>query len=103
MECYLPPSDKEGVAQRLLLHAIRAQPKGTRLLILYNLNTDLDIPRTAQEDVLAAEMTDLGLSCSTRDYVSSTTQYVRGRRPSAGQPTRRRRSGDGRGASRTTR
>ena len=59
---------------------MREQPKGTRLLILYNLNTNLDIPRTAQEDVLAAEMTDLGLSCSTRDYVSSTTQYVRGRR-----------------------
>ena len=45
---------------------MRAQSEGTRLLILCGLNTNLGVPRTTQEDVLDAEMAELGLSCSTR-------------------------------------
>ena len=74
-----PPLDKEGEAQRLLSRAMKAQPDGTKLLVLGDLNADLDVPRTTQEDVLAAEMTELGLTCASRHYVSASTRHVRGR------------------------
>ena len=42
---------------------MRTQPKETRLIVLGDLNADLDdVPRTTQENILAAEMTELGLS-----------------------------------------
>ena len=44
--CYLPPSDKEGEAHRRTKAALEAQPTGTRLLLLGNLNAGLDCPWT---------------------------------------------------------
>ena len=41
---YFPPSDKEGKAQRLMTAAVKAQPKGARLMVLGDLNADLDSP-----------------------------------------------------------
>ena len=64
--CYLPPSDKKGEAQQLLTRAMQQQPSGTRLMVLGDLNANLDVPWTTQEDVLAAEMAEHGLVCATR-------------------------------------
>ena len=77
--CYQPPSDKEGTAQRLLSHVIKRQPDVTKLLVLGDLNADLDVPMTTQEDVFFAEMTERGLTCASRHYMSKSTWCVRGR------------------------
>ena len=65
---YLPPSDKEGKAQRLMTAAIKAQPKGARLMVLGDLNANLDSPRGRQEDVLAAEVAEQDLVCATKHF-----------------------------------
>ena len=65
---YLPPSDKEGETQRRLLQALKEQPKGTKPLIIGDFNSDLDVPRTTQEEVLAAEMAGRGISCVSRHF-----------------------------------
>ena len=74
---YLPLSDKEGMAQRLLTRVMQAHPEGTRLLVLGDLNAPLDVPRTTQENVLTTEMAELDLFCSTMHYMSRTTRHVR--------------------------
>ena len=48
-------------------------------MVLGDLNADLDVPRTTQEDVLAAELVEHGLTCATRQFVSRRTRHVRGR------------------------
>ena len=44
--CYVLPSDKEGEARHCMNIALDAQPAGTRLLLLDDLNADLDCPWT---------------------------------------------------------
>ena len=63
--CYRPLSDKERVAQWLLPHAIRAQPKRMSLLVLDDLNADLD----ATGGYSVRRAMQLSLSCSTRHYI----------------------------------
>ena len=79
VDCYLQPPDKVGMGQRLLPRLMQVQPNGIRLLVLENLNVNLNVPRTTQEDVLVVEVTELGLFCPTRHYMSRTTGHVRGR------------------------
>ena len=76
---YLPPSDKEGETQRRLLQALKEQPKGTKPLIIGVFNSDLDVPRTTQEEVLAAEMAGRGISCVSRHFVTRRRRRHRGR------------------------
>ena len=68
--CYLPPSDKEGEAQRRVLQALGEQPEGTKPLIIGDLNASLDVPRTTQEEVLAAEMARRGISWVSRHFMT---------------------------------
>ena len=65
---YLPPLDKTGEAQHLLTVAIRAVPKGARLMVLADLNANLDSFWGRQADVLAAEADKYGLVCATKQF-----------------------------------
>ena len=67
VECYLPPSDKEGETNQRTKTTLDAKPAGTRLLLLENLNTCLDCPWTTyrQEEILAADLEEHGLRCVT--------------------------------------
>ena len=91
----LPPSsDKEGEVQRRVLQALREQPEATKPLIICSLNGNLDVPRTTQEDVLAAEMAGRGISCVSRHF------RTRRRRRHRGRWTWRQQRRDGRGKQR---
>ena len=70
-------------------------PKWTSLLDLGDLNADLGVPRITQDDILAVNVSEFGLSCSTCHYLSRTTRHVWGRWTFCGQPARQRGSGDG--------
>ena len=77
---YLPPSDKVGDAQRLMTATIRAVPDGARLMVLGDLNADLDSPPGRQEDVLAAEASEHGPVCATKQFCCRRKRWhVRGR------------------------
>lgn len=48
----------------------------TKLFVLGSINANLDAPRIPQDDILAAEMQELGLTSQTRHYVSKSTWHV---------------------------
>ena len=77
--CYLPPSDTEGETRRRTKAALEAQPPGTRLLLLGDLNADLDCPRTRQEEILATDLEEHGLRCVTEHFVTRRRRRCRGR------------------------
>ena len=80
MGAYLPPSDKAGDTQRLVMAAIRTRPDGARLMLFGDLNADLDSPRGRQEDVLAAEASEHDLVCTTKQFrCQRKRQHVRER------------------------
>ena len=80
MGAYFPPSGKTGDAQRLMTAAIRAVTDGARLMIVGDLNTDLDSPRSRQEDVLVAEASEHDLVCTTKQFrCQRKRQHVRER------------------------
>ena len=89
--CYLPPSDKEGEAQRRVLQALKEQPEGTKPLIIGDFNANLDFPRTTQGEVLAPEMAGRGISCVSGHF------RTRRRRRHRGRWTWRQQRRDGRG------
>ena len=63
---YLPPLDKAGEAQHLLMAEIRAVLDWARLVILDDLDADLESPQGRQKDVLATETDEHGLVCATK-------------------------------------
>lgn len=77
--CYSPPSDTEGNAWRLLEHDLNTAPKGTKTMVIGDLNANLADPRNGQEEVLSAGMREYGLECATRHFVTRRRRYVRGR------------------------
>jgi hypothetical protein len=66
--CYLPPSDKEGVTQRMVVGAIKCRPRGTCPIVIGDLNSNLDFPRDRQEEILAANMDAHGLGCAMKFF-----------------------------------
>ena len=66
--CYLPPSDKEGVTQRMVIDALKNRPKGTCPIVIGNLNSDLAFPRDIQEEILSSVMTVMTLTCASNGY-----------------------------------
>ena len=77
--CYLPSSGKEGETHWRTKAALDAQPAGTRLLLLGDLNADLDCPRTRQEEILAADLEEHGLRCVAEHFVTGRRRRCRGR------------------------
>ena len=75
--CYLPPTDVEGRARRTVEAALAAQPRGTRLLLMGDLNADLDCPRDRQEEILASDLAGRGLRCMTGHFVTRRRRRCR--------------------------
>ena len=63
--CYLPPSDKEGETQRMVIAALEDRPVGTCPIVVGDLNSDLDFPRDRQEEILSSAMTAQSLTCAS--------------------------------------
>ena len=76
---YFPPSDKEGKARRLAMAALNDAPDGAKPIMLGDMNFDLDFPRTRQEEVMAMDMAERGMTCVTRGYRPRRTRRMRGR------------------------
>ena len=66
--CYLPPSDKEGATQRMVIDALENRPKGTCPMLIGDLNANLDFPRDRQEEILSSAMAEMTLTCATKGY-----------------------------------
>ena len=66
--CYLPPSDREGVTQRMVLEAVKDRPKGTCPIVIGDLNANLDFPRDRQEEILSSAMAGMNLTCASKGY-----------------------------------
>ena len=78
--CYLPPSDTEGVTQRMVIDAIENRPKGTCPVVIGDLNSDLDFPRDRQEEIVSSAMTAMSLTCASKGYrVRKRRQKTQGR------------------------
>ena len=60
--CYLPPSDKEGVTQRIVIATLESRPKGACPIVIGDLNSDLDFPRDRQEEILSPAMDKMSLT-----------------------------------------
>ena len=66
--CYLPPSDKEGETQRMVIAALEDRPVGTCPIVVGDLNSDLDFPRDRREEILSSAMTAQDLTCASKGY-----------------------------------
>ena len=76
--CYLAPSDKAGEAQRLVVQALRDKPAGTMPLVIGDLNSNLNAPRSRKEEVLAQDVVELGLGCALRHFQVRRGRHLRG-------------------------
>lgn len=63
--CYSPPSDTKGNTHRRLEHALDNAPKGTKPIVIGDLNANLARPRDGHDDVLSVGMREHGLHCTT--------------------------------------
>ena len=62
---YFPPFDNEGAASRLpTMEVLEAAPKGSKPLLIGNLNANLDFPRDIHEEILTANLGEQGLRCA---------------------------------------
>ena len=76
---YSPPSDTEGEARRLMDIALDAAPKGSKTMVIGDLNANLEDPQNGRDEVLSAGMRERGLGCATRHFLTRRRRYVRGR------------------------
>ena len=77
--CYLPLSDREGKAQRLVEQALRDKLTGTLPLVIGDLNANLDAPRSRQEEVLVQDTEEHGLGCAPRHFQVRCGRHLRER------------------------
>ena len=59
--------------------ALDAAPEGAKPLLIGDLNSDLDLPRDRQEEILSSDLEEWNLRCVTRGFRPRRTRRTRGR------------------------
>ena len=59
--------------------ALNDAPDGAKPIMLGDMNFDLEFPRNRQEEVMAMDMAERGMTCVTRGYRPRRTRRMRGR------------------------